>query len=130
MIAEDQCRLAPEVAEPCAVLPVIFAAGCEIIFSKEKLFSKNNIPSAFFCGIVLLSTLVGLMALNANTANLGVGYADAYSNYSNMPDWLDNLFNLPEHWFALFGVDAAYGSSKEASGLPIAMLFLIVSSKR
>lgn len=93
----------------CAVLPVIFAAGCEIIFSKEKLFSKNNISSAFFCGIVLLSTLVGLMALNANTANLGVGYADAYSNYSNMPDWLDNLFNLPEHWFALFGVDAAYG---------------------
>ncbi len=93
----------------CAVLPVVFAAGCEIIFSKEKIFSSKNIPSAFFCGIVLVSTLLGLATLSANTANLGVGYAEAYSNYSNMPDWLDNFFQLPEHWFALFGVDAAYG---------------------
>ncbi len=93
----------------CSVLPVIFAAGCEILFSKENIFSKKNVPSIIFCGIVLFSTLIGLLALNANTANLGVGYADAYSNYSNMPDWLDNFFKLPEHWFALFGVNAAYG---------------------
>lgn len=93
----------------CAVLPVIFAAGCEIIFSKEKIFSKNNIPAYFFCGIVLLSTVIGLMALNAETADLGVGYADAYSNYSDMGEWLNNLLKLPVHWFELFGVDAAYG---------------------
>lgn len=93
----------------CAVLPVIFAAGCEILFSKEKLFSKNNVPAYFFCGIVLVSTVIGLLALNAETANLGVGYADAYSNYSDMGEWLNNFLKLPVHWFELFGVDAAYG---------------------
>ena len=93
----------------CAVLPVIFAAGCEILFSKENIFSKKNVPSILFCGIVLLSTVAGLLIVSAKAAGLGVGYAEAYSNYSDMNEWLNNLFKLPEHWFALFGVDAAYG---------------------
>ncbi len=93
----------------CSVLPVIFAAGCEVLFSKEKLFTKKNVPAYFFCGIVFLSTLIGLAALSAETKNLGVGYANAYSNYSNMDEWLNNLLKLPVHWFELFGVDAAYG---------------------
>ena len=95
----------------CAVLPVIFAAGCEILFSKENIISKKNIPAIIFCGLVLFSTLVGLAALKAETEHLGVGYANAYSNYSDRTEWLNNLLKLPVQWIELFGVDAAYGMS-------------------
>ncbi|MBR2869482.1 MAG: hypothetical protein IKB88_10545 [Clostridia bacterium] len=93
----------------CAVLPVVFAAGCEVLFSKEKLFSKSNIPAYSFCGLVMFASIIGLAALKVQTANLGVGYAEAYSNYSDMGEWLNNFLKLPTQWFELFGVDAAYG---------------------
>lgn len=95
----------------CAVLPVIFAAGCEILFSKENLISKKNVPAIIFCGLVLFATLAGLGLLNAKAADLGVGYANAYSNYSDRTEWLNNLLKLPVQWIELFGVDAAYGMS-------------------
>ena len=95
----------------CAVLPVIFAAGCDVLFSKEKLFCKKNLPAYFFCGLVLFATFIGLSALNAEAKDLGVGYADAYSNYSNRDEWLNNFLKLPVQWIELFGVDAAYGMS-------------------
>ncbi len=95
----------------CAVLPVIFAAGCEVLFSKENIVSKKNIPALAFCVLVLFSTLVGLGALGAEAKDLGVGYANAYSNYSDRTEWLNNFLKLPVQWIELFGVDAAYGMS-------------------
>ena len=97
----------------CAVLPVIFAAGCEILFSKENIISKKNIPAIAFCGLVLFSTLIGIAALKAETSriHLELGYANAYSCFSDRTEWLNNFLKLPVQWIELFGVDAAYGMS-------------------
>lgn len=89
----------------CCVLPVIFAAGCEVIFSKENIFSKSRIPVAIFGAVTAFATLWGLSVFEKGTENLGIGYADAYSKYSMPGEWVGNLLKLPVQWFELFGIE-------------------------
>lgn len=93
------------------VAPVLIAAVIEVFFSKEKLLSKSNRSSLYFCIIGGASVLLGMFLLSALDNGVSAGYAGAYSGYSNMNEWLPNLFKFPEHWFSLFGVDAHYGMS-------------------
>lgn len=89
----------------CSVLAVIFAAGCEVIFSKENIFSKSRIPAAVFAVITAAATLIGLKIFESGTANLGIGYANAYSKYSMPSEWVGNLLKLPVQWIELFGIE-------------------------
>ena len=59
-----------------------------------------------FCGF---SVLIGMWMLSILSNGVVAGYAEAFSQYANMDEWLSNLGHFPEHWFALFGVDAGYG---------------------
>lgn len=94
------------------VVPVLFAAVMEIFLNKEqKLLSKESRNSLCFCIISGVSVIVGLALLSAVDNGVSAGYAGAYSTYSDMNEWLTNLFKFPEHWFSLFGVDAHYGMS-------------------
>ncbi|MBQ2848359.1 MAG: hypothetical protein IJE74_08915 [Clostridia bacterium] len=94
------------------IFPVIFAAAAEIILSKDrKLFSKESRVSIYYCLICGFSMLIGLWLLSFLSNGITAGYAGAYTNYSNMNEWLGNLGKFPEQWFLLFGVDAAYGMS-------------------
>ncbi len=93
------------------IVPVLMAAVIEVFFSKEKLFSKKSRNSIYFCVISGFSVIIGLILLSALDNGVSAGYAGAYSSYSNMNEWLQNLQKFPEHWFSLFGVDAHYGMS-------------------
>ena len=94
------------------IFPVLFAAVAEIMLNKDKkLFEKDNRTSIYFCIISGVSILLGLWLLSVVSNGVTAGYAGAYTNYSNMEEWLKNLEKFPEQWFRLFGVDAQYGMS-------------------
>ncbi len=94
------------------VVPVLFAAVGELFLNTEnKLFSKTNRTSIYFCLVCGGSVVIGIWILAMLSQGISAGYANAYSSYANMEDWLKNLGNFPQHWFMLFGVDAAYGMS-------------------
>jgi hypothetical protein len=83
-----------------------------MFFSGErKLLSNENKPSAYFCVICGLSVVIGTYILVIASSQVNAGYADAYSQYANMDEWLSNLGMFPLHWFTLFGVDAQFGMS-------------------
>lgn len=92
------------------ILPVLFATVAEIFLEKgRKLFDKENLNSVYFCMICGIATVIGMWLLTVLSNGVTAGYAGAFSQYANMDEWLSNLGKFPEHWFALFGVDAAYG---------------------
>ncbi|MBQ8763976.1 MAG: hypothetical protein IJZ07_07715 [Clostridia bacterium] len=92
------------------IFPVLFAAVAEIFLEKDrKLLDKENRASIYFCLICGISTVIGMWLLAVLSNGVTAGYAGAFSQYANMNEWLSNLGKFPEHWFALFGVDAAYG---------------------
>lgn len=92
------------------IFPVLFAAVAEIFLEKDrKLLDKENIKSLFFCMICGIATVIGMWLLAVLSNGVTAGYAGAFSQYANMNEWLSNLGKFPEHWFSLFGVDAAYG---------------------
>ena len=94
------------------IFPVHFAAVAEIMLCKDrKLFSKESRTSIYFCLVCGFSVIIGLWLLSAFSNGVTAGYAGAYTNYSNMEEWLGNLGKFPEQWFRLFGVDAQYGMS-------------------
>lgn len=93
----------------CSIFPVLFAGGCEILFSKEKLFSKPNRSSWIALAVITVATVAGLGVVTVLGNGIGVGYASAYSNYSDMGEWTNNLFKLPQQWCELFGVDVYFG---------------------
>ncbi len=89
----------------CALMPVIFAAVCEIIFSKEKLLNKKHLPFVIYSAVTAVGTVIGLVIFKIGTKDIGVGYANAYSKYSSSTEWLDNFLKLPLQWFSLFGIE-------------------------
>lgn len=94
------------------IVPVLFAAVAEILFSAEKkIISKENKATVHFCIVSGFAVIMGLLILSVFSEGIESGYANAYSQYANMEDWLTNLGNFPVHWFRLFGVDAHYGMS-------------------
>ena len=95
-----------------SVLPVLFAAVAGIFLDKDNtLFSKKSRVSLYFCLLCGVSVFVGLALLSFFSNGVSSGYASAYSSYSNMDEWIENLLKFPEQWFSLFGVDAYYGMS-------------------
>ena len=93
----------------CAIFPVLFAGACEIVFSKENIFSKANKPAIISLVIMAVTTFAGIAAVSVLGNGIGIGYANAYSSYSDMNEWINNLMKLPQQWCELFGVDVSYG---------------------
>lgn len=91
------------------IFPVLFALALSVLLNKEKLFSNKNYPLMGIAGFIVSGTAAGYGVLSILTKNINAGYADAYSGYSNMSDWMSNLLKFPEQWFSLFGVNAEYG---------------------
>ncbi len=91
------------------IVPVLFGAGVYILLEKKKIFGGGNREIIFGMLCICAGTLFGFIALRKFTAEISAGYADAYSTYSGMDEWVENFLKLPKHWFELFGVDVESG---------------------
>lgn len=91
-------------------LPLLGALFLERFLDKDiPLVSKKN-----FGFLILLVILGGCMVLGyclTDWLSKGIyaGYAESYSAYSAMDQWVSNLQKFPQHWFSLLGVTAGDG---------------------
>lgn len=87
------------------VIPIAGALFCERFFdTKVKLFDKKNIRVLFVIAIAGIATIFGLELLGIWKGDIVAGYQDAYSTYSSMGEWINNLLLFPSQYFSLIGV--------------------------
>lgn len=87
------------------VLPVAGALFCERFFdTKAKISDRKTIGALFVIAVAALAALLGLRILGIWKGDIAAGYQDAYSTYSSMGTWLNNLLLLPQQYFSLIGV--------------------------
>jgi len=87
------------------VLPIAGALFCERFFdSSVKLLDKKNIRVVFVIAVAGIATVFGLKLLEIWKGDVIAGYQDAYSTYSSMSEWINNLMLLPSQYFSLIGV--------------------------
>ena len=94
----------------CYTLPLLAGILAErLLDGKTALFSRKNYRAAGLMLSLVIATLVGLLAMNRATGGVTAGYADAYSQYSDMSEWCDNFLGFFNHWFSLLGVSVTAG---------------------
>lgn len=87
------------------VIPIIGALFCERFFdSKTKLLDKKNVQTLFVIAISGIATIFGLKLLEFWKNGITAGYQDAYSTYSPISEWINNLLLMPSQYFSLIGV--------------------------
>ncbi len=91
------------------VFPVLFGAGMYILLENRKIFCKEN--KRLILGIVFIGigALIGFVILKILTSEINAGYADAYSSFSAIEEWTNNLLKFSKQWLELFGVDVVQG---------------------
>lgn len=94
------------------ILPVVGALILERIFAEteEKPLMRtrwNNMLT--LVAVFLASTIAGLLLLKLLSGDVQAGYANAYSCYSGMNTWKDNLLKFGGEWFSLIGVSVKDG---------------------
>lgn len=87
------------------ILPILFGLFFEALLNGEKKhFSSRLTLSSILFISMLIATLLGLLLRGAICGEVGSAYADAYSSYSDMDEWMNNLLLFPTHYFELLGV--------------------------
>ncbi|MBE6876062.1 MAG: hypothetical protein E7496_04940 [Ruminococcus sp.] len=86
-------------------LPVIGAVFCERWLDAEtKILSKRNLYAFIMLIIMLVATTGGYFLTKLVANGMTADYADAYSEYSAMDKWQENLEKFPLAWLSLLGV--------------------------
>lgn len=94
----------------CFALPVLAGMVAERLFDDATpIFSKKNFRAAGIALALLIGTLVGYSMIESVTGGVTAGYQEAYSSYSAMGEWPNNLLNFMNNWFSLIGVSVASG---------------------
>lgn len=96
------------------ILPAAGALVLERIFAEageKNDFRKKVLDSLWILLVLAASTLAGLLILKLASGEVSAGYASAYSAYSGMNSWKNNLLKFGEEWFSLIGVTVADGDS-------------------
>lgn len=96
------------------ILPVVGALILERIFAtaEEKSLMQIRLTNSFILiAVFLSSTIVGLLILKLISGGVEAGYANAYSGYSAMSSWKDNLLKFGGDWLSLIGVKVADGDT-------------------
>lgn len=87
------------------VIPIAGALFCERFFDTGiKLWDKKNVRAVFVIAVAGVATIFGLKLLAIWKGDIVAGYQDAYSTYSSMNEWINNLLSLPMQYFSLIGV--------------------------
>ena len=107
----------------CFALPVFAGMFAERLFDDATpIFSRKNLLTAGVAGFLLVGTLVGYSMIESVTAGVTAGYQEAYSSYSAMGEWTDNLLKFMINWFSLIGVSVVSGDPLMSSESVINML--------
>lgn len=94
------------IAMTIFAIPVLAAVFCERFLDvKAALFCKKNRRTMLLFLVMAIGMAAGYFLTNILADGISAGYESAYSSYSAMNEWLDNLFKFPEHWLRLVGVD-------------------------
>lgn len=87
------------------VLPIAGAVFCERFFDTEvKIFDNKNLRAIFVILVAGIATLLGLKMLSVWKGDITAGYQDAYSTYSPINEWINNVLILPTQYFSLIGI--------------------------
>lgn len=97
-----------------SVVLYVFPVGAAIFLvritdTETKLASKRGIRYSLIFASVVFAGLLGLLLLKLVSNGVTAGYANAYSTFSGMGAWRDNLFKLMDNWYTLLGVDVKGG---------------------
>lgn len=107
-------------------LPIMAAVFCERWLDDScALLCKKNRQTLLVFGIMGIGTVLGHLLTNVLANGIVAGYESAFSSFSNMSIWLDNLMSFPLHWLNLFGVDARDGTPFLSMDSVVDLLMLI-----
>ncbi len=90
-----------------AVFAAIFAE--RFFDGGTKIFSKKNIPAALNLALIVISSLVGLLILDALKGDKFANYTTIYSSFSKLEDWYSNFASFFQSYFSLIGVSVKGG---------------------
>ena len=86
-------------------IPVIGAIFCVRWFDNEtEILSFRNFQSFVLILIMIVGTVAGYFLTKVLANGIVAGYEEAYSQYSDMAYWMDNLRKFPTAWLSLLGV--------------------------
>ena len=87
-------------------LPVIGAVFCERWFDREtKILSVRNFHAVILILVMLFGTICGFLLTKFSAGTISADYEKAYSQYSDMNIWSENLQKFPIAWLSLLGVE-------------------------
>lgn len=108
-------------------LPVMAAVFCERWLDRETApLSRKNGRALIVFLVMAVGMVLGYLLTNVLAKGIIAGYEGAYSNYSGMDKWLDNLMNFPNAWLSLLGV-SVYDGDKLLSVDSVKNLLLIIT---
>lgn len=90
-------------------LPLLAAMVAERFFDFKKSFSWKENKSRYTAIIaMILAFAVGSLLGTLANGSIVAGYAEGYSGFSDMSEWMDNLMCILPEFFSLIGVEPTY----------------------
>ncbi len=109
-------------------LPVMGAVFCERWFDRNaKILSVRNLHTVIMLVLMLVGTAIGFAITKHNAGSISAGYAEAYSQYSAMDKWQENLQKFPLAWLSLLGVEVKANDPLMAAASIKSLLIIIIS---
>lgn len=108
-------------------LPVMAAVFCERWLDRDTApISRKNGRALIVFLVMAAGMVLGYLLTNVLAKDIVAGYEGAYSNYSGMDKWLENLQSFPRAWLSLLGV-AVNDGDKLLSVDSVKNLLLIIT---
>jgi len=92
-----------------SMFPVIMGVAGRVYLKNTSMGFKENKSIYIMLAVLACATVVGLIGLKVVSHGVTAGYQNAYSTYSDMDNWADNLLKFPNQWYSLLGVDIKGG---------------------
>lgn len=91
-------------------LPVMAAVFCERWLDENVLpFCKKNRRALGVFLVMGAGMVLGYLITAVLAKDISAGYESAFSNYTNMDNWVDNALGFPRAWLVLLGVEIRDG---------------------
>ena len=95
------------IAVTIFAVPVILAVFCERFLDRKiRLCSFRNLDTILLVILMSVGMCIGYALTNQLAGDITAGYQEAYSSYSDMDSWMNNLLKFPTAWVSLLGATA------------------------